>query len=383
MPPHRLVTMDLAIGIVIGLVLGVALGGALGALVAQSRAAGATATAAGLREQVEALRAQQQAARRQDEEESLVLQALSPVHETLRMMHKTVTDIEQQRHAQHGQLAEQLRTTQATAERSRAAAEALASAMSNNSTRGVWGETQLRTLVESAGLLNRVDFDTQSTITAESGQRRPDMVVRLPGGKNLAVDAKAPLTSYLEACADDATERDRLLDAHARAVRNHVDALSAKQYWSGLDDSPEFTIAFIPSEPVLAAALERDPALLEHAFAKRIVLASPVSLWAVLKTVALTWQQQTLSDDARQLFVLGQELYTRLGTLGEHADKLRRSLSSTVEHYNRFASSLETRVLVTARKLHALDENTELLAPGHVESDPKALTSPELSPTSP
>ena len=368
--------MEILIGVAVGLVLGLALGVLLG----QARASAASATAAGLREQVGLLTTQLQGATRADGEEGLVLQALAPVNETLRTMQKTVSDLEQQRHAQHGQLAEQLRHTQATAERSREAAEALASAMSNNAARGVWGETQLRTLVESAGLLHRVDFDTQATISAESGARRPDMVLHLPGGKAMAVDAKTPLTAFLQSASASGADRDRLLADHARAVRAHVDALGAKQYWTGLDSSPEFTIAFIPSEPVLAAALEQDPSLLEHAFARRIVLASPVSLWAVLKTVALTWQQQALSEDARQLFVLGKELYGRLATLGDHADKLRRSLTSTVESYNRFASSLETRVLVTARKLDVLDPSTVVTEPGLVESEPRALTQPELVP---
>ena len=371
--------MDILIGIGVGLVLGVA----LGMLLVQARAASSAATAAALREQVELLRAQLQAGARVDGEEGLVLQALAPVNETLRTMQKTVSDLEQQRHAQHGQLAEQLRHTQATAERSREAAEALASAMSNNAVRGVWGETQLRTLVESAGLLHRVDFDTQATIDAESGRRRPDMVLRLPGGKAMAVDAKVPLTAFLESASATGTDRDRLLADHARAVRAHVDALAAKKYWTGLDSSPEFTIAFIPSEPVLAAALEQDPSLLDHAFARRIVLASPVSLWAVIKTVALTWQQQSLTDDARQLLVLGKELYGRLATMSEHADKLRRSLTTTVESYNRFASSLESRVLVTARRLDALDESTVIGTPGVVEAEPRALVQPELVPVDP
>lgn len=374
--PSTLGAMEILIGIGVGLVLGVA----LGVLLVQARAASSAATAAALREQVEVLRAQLQAGVRADGEEGLVLQALAPVNETLRTMQKTVSDLEQQRHAQHGQLAEQLRHTQATAERSREAAEALASAMSNNAVRGVWGETQLRTLVESAGLLHRVDFDTQATISAESGRRRPDMVVRLPGGKSMAVDAKVPLTAFLESASATGTDRDRLLTEHARAVRAHVDALAAKQYWTGLDTSPEFTIAFIPSEPVLAAALEQDPSLLDHAFARRIVLASPVSLWAVIKTVALTWQQQALSDDARQLLVLGKELYGRLSLLGERADTLRRSLSRTVESYNAFAGTLESRVLVTARKLDALDESTVIGTPGMVEVEPKALAQPELAP---
>ncbi|MFT4299098.1 MAG: DNA recombination protein RmuC [Aeromicrobium sp.] len=359
--------MELLIGLGVGLVVGLVVGFALSA----SRAAAARATAEALRERVRERSGT-------DAAEERVLRALAPVQETLRTMQHTVGEIERQRHAQHGQLAEQLRHTQATAERSREAAEALASAMSNNAARGVWGETQLRTLVESAGLVHRVDFDTQTTMTAESGPRRPDMVLHLPGGKAMAVDAKVPIAAFLQAQGEGAAERDRLLAEHAKAVRGHVDALAAKQYWTGLETSPEFTVAFIPSEPVLAAALERDPSLLEHAFARRVVLASPVSLWAVLKTVALTWQQEVLSDDARTLFALSRELYGRLATLGEHADRLRRSLASSVEHYNRFVTSLESRVLVTARKLDTLDEARLLPQPELIDTDPKPLVQPEF-----
>ncbi len=169
----------------------------------------------------------------------------------------------------------------------------------------------------------------QTSITAESGARRPDMVLNLPGGKSIAVDAKVPYNAYIEASAIPADGQRRpagppsaLLAQHAKQVKSHVDALAAKNYWTGLDASPEFTIAFIPNESLLSTALEQDPALLEYAFAKRIALASPVSFWAVLKTVAFTWQQDVLTDQAKDLFDLGKELYGRLGTLAEHADKL-------------------------------------------------------------
>ena len=250
----------------------------------------------------------------------------------------------------------------------------------------MWGETQLRTLVESAGLLNRVDFTVQSTITAESGSRRPDMVVKLPGGKSIAVDAKVPYNSYIEASAIPATStveqeaaRTALLVKHAKQVKAHVDALAGKTYWTGLDASPEFTVAFIPNEPLLAAALEQDPTLLEYAFAKRIALASPVSFWAVLKTVAFTWQQDVLTEDAKELFDLGKELYSRLATLSDHADKLRRSIESTVTSYNQFASSLEQRVLVTARKLDNLDESKVIGTLTQIEQAPKRLTQDEFA----
>ena len=377
--------MDLVLILVLGLVVGLAVGMYLGRSAGVARLAGQDVAVEMLERQVAQLETQLTTSRRDEQGEAQVLQTLAPVRESLLAMQQTVVDLERQRHTQHGQLAEQLLHTRTTAEQSRVAAESLASAMRNNVTRGVWGETQLRRLVESAGLLNRVDFSLQTTVTAETGRRRPDMVLHLPGGKAVAVDAKVPVAAYLEAHAADEGSREVLLDRHAAQVRAHVDALAAKQYWTGLDVSPEFTIAFIPSEPVLAAALERDPSLLEHAFAQRIAVASPVSLWAVLKTVAFTWQQDALTDDAKVLFDLGKELYGRLGTMADHVEKLRRSLASTVDSYNKFASSLETRVLVTARKLDALDDSSapgesRLPEPGLVEVEPRSLIQPELDP---
>ncbi|PJJ57019.1 DNA recombination protein RmuC [Mumia flava] len=423
--------MDLVAVLLVGLLVGVVLGGLVGWLAARSRSADSStervdpevlaarheravaevraaeaaqraeverelastaASVEGLRRELSAAEAryrsmheQHDRERRQreraQEAESKVLQQLAPVQKALSSMQQKVEDLEQQRREQHGRLAEQIRNTQQSADQSRRAAETLASALKNNAVRGQWGETQLRSLVESAGLLNRVDFDLQASIQAESGARRPDMVLRLPGGKSVAVDAKVPYNAYIEAMAipDPASEEqeDRrrvLLVQHAEKVRSHVNALASKQYWTGLEVSPEFTIAFIPNEPLLAAALEQDPSLLEDAFAKRIALASPVSFWAVLKTVAFTWQQEALTEDAKTLFDLGKELYQRIGTLTDHADKLRRSIESTVESYNKFAGSLEGRVLATARKLDNLDETKVLGEPTRIEKSPRRLT---------
>lgn len=359
--------------------------------------AAAEASVVGLREQLriaqeqhrEALERQRQEAEqraRAEQAESKVLQQLAPVQQTLSTMQLKVAELEEQRARQHGELSEQLRLAAENDERARVATESLAAALRNNATRGVWGETQLRTLVESAGLLNRVDFSLQSTISAETGSRRPDMVLRLPGGKSIAVDAKVPYNAYIEASAIPATasgeqeaRRAQLLAQHAKQVKAHVDALAAKSYWTGLAASPEFTIAFIPNEPLLAAALEQDAGLLEYAFAKRIALASPVSFWAVLKTVAFTWQQDVLTEDAKSLFELGKELYGRIGTLAEHAEKLRRSIESTVSSYNAFASSLEQRVLVTARKLDVLDVSKVVPQPAVIEVQPRPLSQPELT----
>ncbi|KXC06416.1 DNA recombination protein RmuC [Microbacterium hominis] len=364
-----------------------------------ARLAAADATARSLGEQLEQqraltrelsaqARADQSAQQERERREQLVLRALAPVQETLEAMQQKVTALERDRQAQFGSLAEQLRQAQASDEALRATTESLAGALRSNATRGVWGETQLRRVVESAGLTRYVDFDLQSSVTSHAGEGRPDMIVRLPGGKSLAVDAKVPLDAYLEASAipvtalgEEAARRAQLLQRHVKAVRAHVDALAKKAYWSGLDSSPEFVVCFLPNEALLATALEEDPTLLDYAFGKRVALASPVNLWAVLKTVAYTWTQQDVSAEARRLFDLGTELYQRLGALAGHADDLRRAIERTVDTYNRFAGSLETRVLVTARKFPGIDE-TKLdaaAAPAAIEKTPRKLIAPELT----
>ncbi|WP_354002888.1 DNA recombination protein RmuC [Microbacterium elymi] len=280
-----------------------------------------------------------------------------------------------------------LRRTNETEESLRATTESLAGALRSGSTRGVWGETQLRRVVEAAGLTRYVDFETQTSISSDAGAGRPDMVIRLPGEKSLAVDAKVPLDAYLDASAipltaqgDELARRRSLIDKHVKAVRSHVDALAKKAYWAGLDSSPEFVICFIPSESLLAAALEADPSLLDYAFGKRVALASPVNLWAVLKTVALTWTQQDVSQEARRLFDLGNELYGRLSALASHADDLRRAIERTVDSYNRFVGSLESRVLVTARRFPGIDQTKldALAEPAVIEATTRRLTAPEL-----
>ncbi|WP_336632614.1 MULTISPECIES: DNA recombination protein RmuC [unclassified Microbacterium] len=329
-------------------------------------------------------------AAQQDRErrEQVLLRALAPVQETLQSMQHKVDELERERQAQYGSIAEQLRRSHEADEALRATTESLAGALRSNATRGVWGETQLRRVVESAGLTRYVDFDTQSSLTSDAGAGRPDMVVRLPGGKAIAVDAKVPLDAYLEASAIPVTAqgepgalRAQLLQKHVKAVRAHVDALAAKRYWTGLESSPEFVICFIPSESLLAAALEEDPSLLDYAFGRRVALASPVNLWAVLKTVAYTWTQQDVSTEARRLFDLGNELYQRLGGLASHADDLRRAIERTVDTYNRFAGSLESRVLVSARRFPGIDD-TKLdatAAPAPIEKLPRKLTAPEFT----
>jgi len=354
------------------------------------------ATADGLRDQIADQKRQyreivdrqrdDQAARAQlDRQESQVLQALAPVKDSLANMQQKVAELEQQRSLQHGELTEQLRSATESEERLRSTAESLASALRANNTRGVWGETQLRSVVEAAGLIERVDFDVQSSISSDAGAGRPDMVVHLPGGKNIAVDAKVPFTAFLEASQIPATatgaEGDRratLMKAHVKAVREHITTLGGKAYWQGLEASPEIVIAFIPSESLVSSALEADPSIMEFAFSKRVALASPVTLWSVLKTVAFSWQQDVLTHDAKVLFDLSRELYTRLATTAAHIEKLGRSIERTVKDYNSFVGSMERQVLPTARKLNALDESTVLAPLAGIDETTRELSAFEF-----
>lgn len=334
------------------------------------------------RDAVEHARVEQRAEAQRVQQQNAVLTALAPVRDSLQQMQNKVASLEQERHAQFGSLAEQLRRAQESDEALRATTESLAGALRSTSTRGVWGETQLRRVVEAAGLTRHVDFDLQSTISSDRGQGRPDMVIRLAGGTSIAVDAKVPLDAYLEASAlsGDAqeTQRRQFMQKHVKAVRAHIDALAKKAYWSGLDASPEFVICFLPSESLLASAIDEDPTLLDYAFGRRVALASPVNLWAVLKTVAFTWTQQEVSTEARTLLNLGTQLFDRLGVLAGHADDMRRALERTVESYNRFAGSLETRVLVTARQFPGIDASALDAVPQTITTSPRRFTAPEL-----
>ncbi|MCX7521879.1 DNA recombination protein RmuC [Microbacterium sp. STN6] len=334
-------------------------------------------------------RAENEARQERERAESKVLQALAPVKESLQSMQTKVAELETQRSQQYGSLSEQLKQAQLSDEQLRSTTESLASALRSNSVRGVWGETQLRRLVEVAGLTQYVDFDLQHSISSDAGAGRPDMVIRLPGGKSIAVDSKVPLESYLEASqipftatGEEAARRKQLMEKHVKAVRGHIDALSKKAYWQGLDASPEFVVAFVPSESLLSSALEADPALLDYSFNKQVALASPVNLWAVLKTIAYTWQQQAVTDEARKLFDLGTTLYQRLGTLSDHAEGLRKAIQRTVDSYNKFANSLESRVLVTARQFPGINENKILPESAAIVDAPRKLTAAELEPSS-
>lgn len=324
------------------------------------------------------------------QEQSKVLSALAPVQKNLDALQQKVSQIEEGRKREMGALGEQLKGLGEQQARLDRETNALSSALRNNKVRGAWGEAQLRNIVESAGLLEHVDFDTQVVVTDADGRtQRPDMIIHMPGGKTIPIDAKAPYADYQKACEipDTATpeelaRKSELLHAHAKAVREHVKTLGDKAYWNAFADAPDFVIAFIPNESLLQAALETDPTLMDDAFARKVALTSPITLWAVLKSVAYAWQQQSLTDDAKMLFDLSRELYERFAVLGDRATKLGSAITKTVGAYNAFASSLESRVLVTARKLQRVDQSriiepVNMIAPE--KADIRELNAPETS----
>ena len=283
---------------------------------------------------------------------------------------------------QFSQVRVQLADVATTTSALRSQTASLVGSLNASTIRGNWGEVQLRRVLEHAGMLARCDFEEQvSAVSSHERGVRPDVVVRLPGDKCLVVDAKAPLTAFLGAQADgiEPAERSRLLAAHATSLRGHVDSLATKAYWSAFTNTPEMVVCFIPGDAILAAALAADPALFDYAQARRVVLASPGTLLALLRTVAFTWQQDALTANAQLLLTLGSELYSRLGTLGSHATRMGASLQKSVESYNALVGALESRVMVTARKMHEIGlAQTPLPETGPVETAPRPLTATEL-----
>lgn len=325
-----------------------------------------------------------------------VLRAIAPLADKLGQVQAHVGQLERERAQQFGQLAQQLQEAQLSDAKLLSTTHSLASALRSTTARGQWGEVQLRRIVEAAGMLPRVDFHEQATLTIASREGtantvRPDMVIQLPGNKQIVVDSKVPLDAYLEAQAQPAApggepggageaRRTELLSQHVRAVRAHVDALARKKYWEGTDNSPDLVVCFIPLESVLSSALQSDPGLLDYAFARNVVLASPVSLLAILKGVAFSWRQDVLTENAKELYDLSRELYERLGTMGSHITRLGSSLKNSVEKYNSFIGTLESRVLPTARRIKAFetDEAGPGLSTSAVETTPRLLSAPEL-----
>jgi DNA recombination protein RmuC len=307
--------------------------------------------------------------------------AVAPVRESLDRFDARLRELESSRIEWHAQLREQVESVRVTGESLRRETASLATALRRPQVRGRWGELHLRRAVELAGLVERCDFTEQLTLSGPDGSSRPDLVVHLAGGREVVVDSKVPLDAFLDATgAEDDDVRDAALRRHATQLRNHVDTLAAKRYWAQLDCTPEFVVLFVPGDVFLAEALTADPGLLEHAAQRSVVLATPSTLIALLRTVALGWREESVAQSAREVQSLARDLYDRLATFGGHVDKLGRSLVTSVDSYNRAVASLEGRVLVTARRMRDLQGcDHPMETPVSVDRAVRPLAAPELT----
>lgn len=300
------------------------------------------------------------------------------VREGMERLQDQLNDLEHARATWQGQFSQQVSDMRLTTESLRRETGSLTSALRKPQVRGRWGELHLRRTVELAGLVARCDFTEQAQLA--DGVLRPDVIVHLAGGKSVVIDAKVSLDAFLDASSsEDDDEREAHLQRHVRQLRTHVDQLASKAYWRALDETPEFVVMFVPAEAFLSAALDTQSDLLEYAATKHVILATPTTLIALLRTVAHGWSHETLAAQAMEVRRLGTELHQRLGALGGHLDKVGRSLGAAVAAYNAGVGSLEGRVLVTARRFNDLGVTAdELPAPRQVEEAPRSLSAPEF-----
>lgn len=312
--------------------------------------------------------------------EQAVKALVEPLTRTLEAVRTELTTAEKGRLAGHAALGEQVRAMRESSEHLRSETAQLVTALRSSQVRGRWGELQLRRVVESAGMIAQVDFVEQSQVRTDDGLLRPDMVVRLAGGKNVVVDAKVAFLGFLEATqTTDERVRTERLAAHARHMRAHIDDLAGKRYWDQFAPAPEFVVMFVPAESFLHAALEQDPGLVEYAFERNVVIASPMTLLALLRTIAYAWRQDALASNAQAVLTLGKELHGRLATMGLHLAKLGRAIDAAAGAYNQTLSSLETRVLVSARRFADLNVvDGDLPTPPSANPQLSTVSAPEL-----
>ncbi|MCF8178207.1 MAG: DNA recombination protein RmuC [Sulfuritalea sp.] len=336
------------------------------------------------RSTLEAQQAAAQAAARSDldKRQLAIGELVAPVKVSLEKFEQQIQGIEKSRIDAYATLSEQVRAMAEAQGALREETGNLVKALRAPQTRGRWGELQLKRVVEMAGMLDHCDFYEQASTNTEDGRLRPDMIVRLPGGKNIVVDAKAPLAAYLEALEtdDEAAKKSKLAD-HARQVREHLKKLGQKAYWEQFQPSPDFVVLFLPGEMFYSAALEADPSLIEQGVEQRVILATPTTLIALLRAVSYGWTQQALTENAERISILGRELYDRIATVAEHWSRVGKNLGEAVGAYNDSVASMERRVLVSARKFRDLkvaSEDKDIRDLNPVESLPRDVQAPEL-----
>ena len=321
------------------------------------------------------------------QKEQAVEHLVAPIKESLLKVDGKLQELEVARKGAYSSLAEQVRQLGETQKELRSETGNLVSALRDRpNVRGRWGEIQLRRVVEMAGMIEHCDFETQHHVATDDGRIRPDLVIKMPGGGSVVVDAKVAGQAYIESleCKDDETRTLKLRD-HARQVRDHVTKLGAKNYWSQFERTPDFVVLFLPGETFLSAALEQDPALIEESFDNRVLIATPTTLIALLRTVAYGWRQETIAESAKEVSELGRELYKRLATLTEHFSKVGDRLASAVRAYNDSVGSFERSVLPGARKLkdHGITSTSDLVELSEIELTVRTVKTPELPAAAP
>jgi DNA recombination protein RmuC len=372
--------MEFVLALLVGLILG---GGAVWTVV-RARIDAARAEADHSRELLEQVKTDipnAVKAASSDASQSLMDVMVKPIADSLEKVDGKLETLEKARHLAQGQLSEHLRTVTAGQDQLRRETASLVTALRAPATRGRWGELQLKRVCEMAGMIEHCDFEQQSSADTDEGRVRPDLIVKLPGGMNVVVDAKVPLEAYLNALeTEDDDERRAHLEAYGRHVRDHLRKLGAKSYQDNFSPTPEFVVLFLPSESFHSAALEQVPDLIQDGVDNKVLIATPTSLIGLLKVVAYGWRQERMAESAEQVAELGRQLHKRIATMAAHLTKLGRAINTTTNAYNDTIGSLERQVLVSARKLSDLgvESGKEIDSLEQVDTAVRSLQAPEL-----